>query len=858
MNWLQKIGQIPATHLSPVLWYHGTDSLTAYGLLQEMVLRPRSETGETSYHGGLSSIPTSVYLTSNPGKAAKHALERSEQYRGTHPVVLVIRPESLGYVHVDEDLIHQLLNGNSFLETDWYPSPKMIQEIFNMAVDDLRLDDMGDSGKSNQRLVLDYFRYKQEYGFAGDEDIEDEYLKEQGVVPDIEGRYEYDESMHLAKNIAAALNDEHQREAIQNFQNMAHEGSVVASEIYLIPQKIDRKDNNYFATSLKSHDELREYGTRIDPNQLLMPFMMPSPQRPIEMTIMNSNNWLTQLYKIANTTIREDNAMHIFDFIRAASKAMSSQPTARVAGGWVRDQLLGIPSNDIDITIDNMTGIEFAEAMKKFAAEDPRYRDQRVIGAVKTTEERPEQIKNLAVSFLSIFGQDIEILNLRGNEIYEEGNRNPISVEAATPEGDAARRDLTLNALFYNINTQQVEDFTGKGLQDLKTLTLRTPLDPIKTFRDDPLRLLRILRFYSRYEGSEIAPEVMEALHDPSVQHQITRKIINPDDPQGIVVERTADEMRKIMIGNQPEKALKIMYETGLLGGLLNLPESFHPLNMDQQTQHHALTVIDHALEVLGNANQLSKKFGLDDKQRMMINFAALGHDLGKLDPRTHYQKPGGDRGYFGDPSNPERLTHEQSGSDVWKSFAKALKLSDEEYSTVHDLISSHMRPHGHVDETTLQFTAKDPQLRRYIRQNPSWVFQYIHAMADAMSKTDSPDESRMEPYQQGLDRLYELAPNADDWGNQAPAQDLLNGTEIMSVVGLPAKPPMGLTGYIEIVKERIREEQDINPAMTQNDAVAIVQGMVQSGELDVYRTASSGWLRRILCSKKKIAAEHV
>ena len=100
------------------------------------------------------------------------------------------------------------------------------------------------------------------------------------------------------------------------------------------------------------------------------------------------------------------------------------------------------------------------------------------------------KFKNLAVAFLKIYGQEVEILNLRGGEVYEEGSRNPVSTRFGTPEEDAFRRDLTINAMFYNINTQQIEDLTGHGMEDLKTMTLRTPLDPLETFQDDPLRFV--------------------------------------------------------------------------------------------------------------------------------------------------------------------------------------------------------------------------------------------------------------------------------------------------------------------------------------------------------------------------------
>lgn len=292
MSWFHltiKLSQIPAEQLFSVLWYHGTDSATAYGLLNDMTLRTREETGESSYEGSLSSIQSAVYLTSTPGKAAKHAIDRVEQYKGTHPVILVIQPENLGYVHVDEDLVHMLFNGNDHFENDWYPSPTLVQEIFDMAAEDLNLDDWdSDSPKSAKRLVLEHFQYQNTYG--GNEDIEDEYFQEEGITPDDEGNYEYDESMHLAKRIAADLNAKHQTEAIQNFRSMAHLGSVVASEIYLIPQYLNKKmdDGSTWQdspTSLVSYEELQQYGTRIDPKQLLMPFMTQSSKQ----------NWLQKL-----------------------------------------------------------------------------------------------------------------------------------------------------------------------------------------------------------------------------------------------------------------------------------------------------------------------------------------------------------------------------------------------------------------------------------------------------------------------------------------------------------------------------------------------------------------------------------
>lgn len=529
----------------------------------------------------------------------------------------------------------------------------------------------------------------------------------------------------------------------------------------------------------------------------------------------------------------------IFDFIRAACEdigtILGQSPTARVAGGWVRDKFLKVPSKDIDITVDTMGGDEFAEWLHKIAVK--RYGDrQTVVTEAKTTEERPEQIKNLAVAFLRIFGQDIEILPLRGNEVYEEGSRNPVSTQSAGPEDDAYRRDLTINSLFYNINNGQVEDFTGTGYDDLLTMTLRTPTrkghsptdEASRILAEDPLRLLRILRFHSRYLNSQIAPEVLEAMANPEIQHQVVRRLYG-DTGAGIVPERTADELRKLFVGEQPEAALRVMHEVGLLQKMLLLPQEYNPIDMDQRNKYHALNVIEHTIAVVKNVNNLSKEFGLDDKQRMMMNFTAMWHDLGKLDPRSHKNRDDGTRGYSGDPSNPDSITHQQASQERWHAFADALKLSDEEKSTVSELILDHMNPHAHVEDMG---NPTDRQLRRYLRKNESWVFQYIHAMADSMSKGLEPNPEAADPYRSNLERLRALAPTADEYGKSPPIIELLKGHDIMQIVGLDPRPPAGMTGYIEIVKEAIREVQDDNPEMTQSDAMRLVQDLTNFGQM--------------------------
>jgi len=252
---------------------------------------------------------------------------------------------------------------------------------------------------------------------------------------------------------------------------------------------------------------------------------------------------------------------------------------------------------------------------------------------------------------------------------------------------------------------------------------------------------------------------------------------------------------------------------------------------MDQKNKHHALTVIEHTLAVVKNVNDLSKEFGLDNKQRMMMNFTSLFHDLGKLDPRSHKNKDDGSRGYSGDPNNPDSVPHEKASQDRWHAFADALGMSTEEKSTVSELVVNHMNPHAHVEGDMVN--PSDRQLRRYLRKNPSWVFQYIHAMADSMSKDLEPNPEAADPYRSNLERLRSLAPTADEFGNSAPVIEILKGQEIIQLVGLPPRPPPGVRmGYIEVVKEAIREAQDQNPQTGQQEAIQIVQNMVSLGRM--------------------------
>ncbi|GMF64808.1 unnamed protein product [Phytophthora lilii] len=236
---------------------------------------------------------------------------------------------------------------------------------------------------------------------------------------------------------------------------------------------------------------------------------------------------------------------------------VAAQPAAdgavlRVAGGWVRDKLLGRDSDDVDIVLDRMTGRAFADLVN--AHETAQGRPARAVGVIKAN---PEQSKHLETATMQI-GEDmgwVDFVNLRAETYASEDNRIP-TVEIGTPQQDAERRDFTINSLFYNLATKQVEDYTGRGVEDLKNGRLRTPLKPRVTFLDDPLRVLRAVRFASRFNCT-LEEDLRAAAQLEEVRVALVRKVSR---------ERVGKELSGMLTGSaaHPERALRLLHELHL------------------------------------------------------------------------------------------------------------------------------------------------------------------------------------------------------------------------------------------------------------------------------------------------------
>ncbi|KAL5601333.1 hypothetical protein BROUX41_002681 [Berkeleyomyces rouxiae] len=246
----------------------------------------------------------------------------------------------------------------------------------------------------------------------------------------------------------------------------------------------------------------------------------------------------------------------LLDLTASLAQSRPDDPVVlRWAGGWVRDKLLGIASNDIDVAINCMTGEAFGLELGKFCQQawvvdkyDLKKNDLRGLHLIRLN---PEKSKNLETATTQLFGVDLDFVNLR-KETYAQDSRNP-EIEFGTAHEDAMRRDATVNSLFYNLHEDCIEDHTG-GVPDLHSKVIRTPLEPFQTFMDDPLRVLRLVRFASRL-GFTITEDTRKCMSDPRVLDALALKITR---------ERVGIELDKMLKGHDPQAALVLINDIEL------------------------------------------------------------------------------------------------------------------------------------------------------------------------------------------------------------------------------------------------------------------------------------------------------
>jgi len=331
----------------------------------------------------------------------------------------------------------------------------------------------------------------------------------------------------------------------------------------------------------------------------------------------------------------------LFEIISEAASELNVK--VYVIGGWVRDLFLKRDSKDIDIVVVG-NGIQLAENLKnKFPS-----------------KHKLSVFKNFGTAMLKWDEWEIEFVGAR-KESYRQESRKPI-VENASLEEDISRRDFTINTLAISLN----KDSYGKlldvycGVEDINKKVLKTPLDPDITFSDDPLRMLRAVRFASQLSFS-IDNKSLKAIKRNAERIKI------------VAMERVMDEFNKIMLSEKPSIGLKLLRNTGLLKHFFPELDKLHGIDSVNGKAHKDNFL--HTLKVLDNLSELS-----DD---LWIRWAALLHDIAKPDTKKFDNEVGWS--FHG---------HEYLGHLMVEKIFRNLKLPlNEKMKYVQKLVLLHLRP---------------------------------------------------------------------------------------------------------------------------------------------------------------------
>ena len=396
-----------------------------------------------------------------------------------------------------------------------------------------------------------------------------------------------------------------------------------------------------------------------------------------------------------------------------------------VVGGYVRDLFLGKADRDIDILVMG-DGIGFARTVAREIGAESLVAFER-FGTARIHSEKG----------------NVEFVGAR-KERYDPGSRNP-SVAPATLAEDLLRRDFTVNAMAVSLNAEAAgslhDPFNGR--EDLQHGILRTPLDPVQTFDDDPLRMMRAVRFASQMNFS-ILPVVLEA-------------IVRMSDRLSIVaVERITEEFLKILGTAAPSVGLRLMFDTGLLQRVF--PEIALMSGVDQRRDHHHKDVFLHTCMVVDNVALVSGN--------LWLRFAALVHDIAK--PRTKAFKEGTGWTFHG---------HEELGARMMKKIFQKLKLPREHLAYVEKLVRLHLRPMALVDTGVT-----DSAVRRLVFETGDDIDDLmILCRADITSRNPALVARYRENYEIVIRKIVEVE-ERDRLRNWQPP---VKGDEIMTVCAL-------------------------------------------------------------------------
>lgn len=412
-----------------------------------------------------------------------------------------------------------------------------------------------------------------------------------------------------------------------------------------------------------------------------------------------------------------------------------------LVGGVLRDALLHRPVKDIDLLVIGQ-GPSFAKAWASKLPGTPAV----------------HQFQNFGTAMLHFGGIQFEVVGAR-KESYQPLSRKP-EVESGTLEDDLARRDFTVNALAYELYPQEgrwIDQY--QGIHDLQDGRLITPLDPGITFSDDPLRMLRAVRFAAQL-GFEIDPETLEAIRNEASRISI------------VSMERITEEFNKILLSPRPAKGLGLLFDTGLLR--LIFPELVHLQGVKTINGQAHKDNFYHTLQVVENLVLRSED--------LWLRWAALLHDIAK--PQTQRFEQGVGWTFHG---------HEEMGARMVPRIFKHFKLPlDRTMTKVQNLVRLHLRPIA-----LTKSKVSDSAMRRLLFEVGEDIDDLMElCRADITSKNEAKVQRYLRNFED-LDLRLKAVSEADRMRLWQPP---LGGADIMACFGLEPGRTVG------IIKNRIRQ----------------------------------------------------
>lgn len=422
-----------------------------------------------------------------------------------------------------------------------------------------------------------------------------------------------------------------------------------------------------------------------------------------------------------------------YDFIKYQIKDTEWDNKVYAAGGYVRDELMGVTPKDLDLMVNRENGgIEFAEWITKKIGVYRKNSNPVIYPRFGTAKFN---LRGIIFNDYNLSDVDIESVMPR-SEKYKSGSREP-DVEFSTLKKDSERRDLTVNSMFKNLTNDEILDLTGMGKDDIKRGLVRSPIDPDIIFDEDPLRMLRVIRATVKYNWDL-----------PYFMLRSIKK--NAKKIEYISSERIQDELNKMLVTNYPDKAIRLLQITKLSKYIF--PELDKLVKL-KQNKFHKYDAMRHTLEVLKNT-----------PPDLITRLSALFHDIGKgktkeiIDNEVHF------------------YLHEQIGAHMARDIMKRLHYPGHIIDAVTIAVGEHMRTKQSGDEADISDRSLR-KLQRDLGPHLQHILDLIHA--DNISHADWANMPNQVP---NIKRKFAQLEEKD---KNAPKKSPLSGDDVMGILGI-------------------------------------------------------------------------